>query len=669
MKSFRPFIFITIFLTSQFVYSQPCEGGQAGDYPCQLIDQLSLIPLFSFDAPNLSDVWGWTSPTTGKEYAILGAENKTAFLDVTTPEHPIYLGYLPTATIGSLWRDMKVIDNFTYIVSEASEHGMQIFDLTRLESLTAAEIPVEFDSDAIYSGFGNCHNIVADTANKFVYAVGTQTFAGGLHVIDVSNPLEPVFVGGSAEGGYCHDAQVLTYTGPDEDYQGREICLGFNADQVVIYDVTNKSDIEVISTSVYEDVGYVHQGWFTEDLNFMISNDETDELDFEDMNTRSIIWNMQDLDDPQVIEYVDLGTTSIDHNLYTHKDMLYESNYTTGLRVFDMLEVDQGHIEPFGYFDVLPSTDAPIFFGSWSNYPYFESGNIPVTNMYGSFHMVKPRFFELIDREIRVCDEESASMDILIHRRLFGTVNYDVQLEDGSIDAQLMGSTSDGAPAVNILNFSNLGNINSGYYPGEVTITHEEGEEVLPFVLIKEGVDELVAPELLFPVEGQGIEDQNVEFQFTDPNAGFGIIQVSLDELFANIVYEETFYGGESLEVILPLDLSTYYWRIVKPTACGDDVISEVESFIIDESFSTNQEANSGVQNLYPNPAVEHITITPNGSDAEAFEIYDVSGRLVLTTYFSGQTNRLDLNISDLNAGVYFVKARGEARAKKFVKQ
>lgn len=668
MKTFRPLLLCLFFFTGSHIFSQPCIDGFAGDFPCDKVDQLAIQPLFSFQAANLNDIWGWTSPTTGKEYALVGAENKTSFMDVTSPNHPIYLGYLPTATMASLWRDIKVIDNYAYIVSEAANHGMQVFDLTHLESLTAEEIPVSFEPDAYYGGFGHCHNIVADTANKYVYAVGTETFAGGPHIIDVSNPLEPTFAGGSAQGGYCHDAQVVTYDGPDQDYQGKQICLGFNASQVVIYDATNKEDIEVISSSVYDAVGYVHQGWFTDDLRYVISNDETDEIDY-DLNTRSIIWDMSDLDDPQVVEYVDLGTTSIDHNLYIENDMVFESNYTSGVRIFDILELEQGHLEAFGFFDVVPFSNAPVYSGSWSNYPYFESGNIVATNMYGSFHVLKPKFFELLDREVKVCDEESASMDILIHRRFFGTVTYSVQMEDESINAQLMGSTTDGAPAVNILNFSNLGLVAPGYYPGEVTISYEGGEEVLPFVLIKEGSDLLSSPDLTFPVGGQAIPTQNVQFQFSDSESGYGILQVSLNESFTDIVYEETFYGGESLDVILPLDLTAYFWRIVKPSACGDDIISEVENFIIGDPTNTHQETAGGVQDVYPNPAVERITITPFSIEAQVFEIYDLSGRLVLTTNFSGHQNRLELNISNLKPGVYFVKARGEAQARKFVKQ
>lgn len=655
------------FCVSQ-IYAQPCIDGMAGDYPCDLIDQQSVIPGFTFQAPNLNDVWGWTSPITGREYAIQGVENKTSFIDITSPQYPIYLGYLPTESVGSLWRDIKVIDNYAYIVSEAPDHGMQVFDLTRLESLVSTQIPFEFNPDAVYDSFGNCHNIVADTANKFVYAVGTNTFSGGLHVIDVSDPLNPSFAGGSAGGGYCHDAQVLTYTGPDEDYTGQEICLGFNAGLVVVYNVTDKSDIQLISIAGYDDVGYVHQGWFTEDLRYAISNDETDEVDF-GITTRSIIWDMSDLDNPEVLEYVDLGTTSVDHNLYIEKDMVYQSNYTSGLRVFDLLEIEDGHLEPFGFFDVFPNADNNAFVGSWSNYPYFESGYIPVSNMYGSFHVVKPRFFELPVSELRVCNDDQASTDFFINRRIFGDVNYSVEMESGDLTPELMVDQTDGAPAMNSLSFSNLGDLDAGYYSGSIVISYGLEEERLPFVLIKEEGEPLEAPELLFPIEGELIPTQEVTFQFSDNTPGYARLQVSLNESFTDIVYEEIFYGSEPLEVNLPLDLSTYFWRLIKPSACGDDLVSDVQSFVIDESANTSNIAESSIKSIYPNPGLDIITISATSNTIENYEIFDISGRLIQSVNSFGQSGNMQIDISELSPGVYFIKARKNELGKKFVKQ
>jgi hypothetical protein len=43
-----------------------------------------------------------------------------------------YVGRLPTQTVSSVWRDMKVIGDYAYIGSEAPGHGLQIFDLKKV---------------------------------------------------------------------------------------------------------------------------------------------------------------------------------------------------------------------------------------------------------------------------------------------------------------------------------------------------------------------------------------------------------------------------------------------------------------------------------------------------------------------------------------------------------
>ena len=102
----------------------------------------------------MNDIWGWTDPLDGKEYALLGRTTGTAFIDITDPNNPVYLGNLPTHTVSSLWRDIKVYTDHAFIVSEASGHGMQVFDLTQLRNVPNP--PVTFTADAHYSGFGNC---------------------------------------------------------------------------------------------------------------------------------------------------------------------------------------------------------------------------------------------------------------------------------------------------------------------------------------------------------------------------------------------------------------------------------------------------------------------------------------------------------------------------------
>lgn len=55
-----------------------------------------------------NDIWGWTDPETDKEYAIIGCYDGTSFVDVTDATKPVVVGFLPTHTTGSSWRDIKV---------------------------------------------------------------------------------------------------------------------------------------------------------------------------------------------------------------------------------------------------------------------------------------------------------------------------------------------------------------------------------------------------------------------------------------------------------------------------------------------------------------------------------------------------------------------------------
>ena len=172
------------------IYGQtPCQNGMAGNYPCNGYDLLSQMSVSEFDSTNANDSWGWTDPDTGSEYALIGLDNGTAFLNIDDPVNPIYLGKLDTHTDSSLWRDIKTYQNYAFVVSEAPGHGMQVFDLTRLRDVTNA--PVNFTEDAHYDGFGSAHNIVINESSGYAYGVGSSTYNGGPHFVDISNPLNP----------------------------------------------------------------------------------------------------------------------------------------------------------------------------------------------------------------------------------------------------------------------------------------------------------------------------------------------------------------------------------------------------------------------------------------------------------------------------------------------
>ncbi|MEL6703106.1 MAG: choice-of-anchor B family protein [Bacteroidota bacterium] len=372
-----------------------CQTGEAAGFDCAGMELMSYLPIGEIGGERgvrLNDIWGWTDPTTDREYALVGRVDGTSFVDVTNPMAPVYLGDLPKTegSPGATWRDIKVYQDHAFIVADASQHhGMQVFDLTRLRDFDGT--PATFEPDAWYGNIYSAHNIVINEDTGFAYVVGArsggETCGGGLHMVNIQDPLNPTFAGcfadtstGRRGTGYSHDAQCVVYNGPDEDYVGREICLGSNETALSIADVTDKENPKAIAAQSYPNVAYAHQGWLTEDHRYFYLNDEIDELSGTIDRTRTLIWDLTDLDDPQLVREFMHDIPASDHNLYVRGTTMYQSNYAAGLRVFDV--ADPENPVEVGYFDTNPfGTNDAGFSGSWSNFPYFPSGTVVVSSI------------------------------------------------------------------------------------------------------------------------------------------------------------------------------------------------------------------------------------------------------------------------------------------------
>ena len=68
-------------------------------------------------------------------------------------------------------------------------------------------------------------------------------------------------------------------------------------------------------------------------------NDELDELGDRIDRTRTLIWDVADLDDPQLAREFFSENKSSDHNLYIQGNLMYQSNYGSGLRIFDITDL------------------------------------------------------------------------------------------------------------------------------------------------------------------------------------------------------------------------------------------------------------------------------------------------------------------------------------------
>lgn len=378
---------------------QACSGGMAGGvYPCSNIDLVEFMPHATFGTAagtvKTNSLWGWTDPLTGHEWVLLGLNNGTAFIDITDPENPLYAGKLPSHNgIVSTWRDVREYADHAYVVVDnGGAHGMQVFDLTQLRDVVAP--PVTFTETAHYAGVTNTHTISITKETGYAYLVGSNTCGSGMHIVNLANPASPQFVACYNDGGYIHENQCFVYHGPDTAYTGHEICLAArgSAHNLDIVDVTNHALPVRLDSLHYNSVGYSHQAWFTEDHRYILLNDELDEQN-SGTPTRTFVFDALDLDNLVLAGangYFSHATPAVDHNLYVRANFVFASNYTAGLRILALTDLAQAQLTEVGYFDLFPANNDDVFDGTWNNYPFFESGNIPVSHISQGLFILRP---------------------------------------------------------------------------------------------------------------------------------------------------------------------------------------------------------------------------------------------------------------------------------------
>lgn len=173
----------------------------------------------------------------------------------------MYLGRLPqyTTAAPSLWREIKGYKSYILIGSEAVDHGVQIFDLAKLQNVDPKN-PKVFSNEKDLDGWwneglpvGRSHNVVANEEKKYGVAVGFQPRTGplkaGLVFFDLTDPKNPKTLGGSGEDGYVHDAQCIVYRGPDRKYYGKDICYGYDEDSLTMWVFTFPSTLLISFSS------------------------------------------------------------------------------------------------------------------------------------------------------------------------------------------------------------------------------------------------------------------------------------------------------------------------------------------------------------------------------------------------------------------------------------
>ncbi|MFI4917319.1 MAG: choice-of-anchor B family protein [Phycisphaerales bacterium JB060] len=353
---------------------QQGPGGGVDDptatFESENVTLLSWIPLSAFPGGHGrgNDCWGYTSPS-GREYAIMGLQRGYGFVEVTDPTNPVIIDWVEGPN--SDWHDIKVMGQYAYGVSEGGD-GIQVIDLSEID-----DGRVTLVRNKTQLGHQTTHNIVSNPDSGYLYLVGANIANGGLIAVSIDDPTNPMIVG-QWSTHYVHDAQVVSYTeGP---YAGREIAFCLNGfDGLEIVDVTDKGNMFMVGRTDYSQLRYTHQAWLSEDRQYLYLNDELDEGDSVSVTT-SRVFDVSDLSNPQLASTFTAGLPAIDHNNYVKGDTLYQANYRSGLRVWDLSD-DALNPTEVAWFDTFPGSDQARFNGAWSTYPYFDSGIVLISDI------------------------------------------------------------------------------------------------------------------------------------------------------------------------------------------------------------------------------------------------------------------------------------------------
>lgn len=348
-------------------------------YDSNRVNLWSQIPLTAMPGSPSSGAGctGYVSPN-GHEYAIMGVRTGTLIVDITVPKYPIVISLVTGAT--SLWHENTVLGDYAYLVSDQTGPGIQIVDLTQVDTTRSAPVV------ATYSGnnLSTIHTIQANPASKTLYVNGSNR---GLVFLDATNPTNLVEVGRWTTK-YVHDCTPVNYTsGP---WAGKEIlmaCCGTNG--FYILDVTNKANVVVLSHLQYlASGGYCHSGMLTPDKRYYLINDEFDENNGVVAGATTHVIDIQDLANPVEVTQFHNPISVIDHNSMFQDGYMFLASYRGGLRIYD--PTDPLALREIAYFDTYPGPDAYSYDGAWGTCAKFPSGNVIISDINRGLFVVDP---------------------------------------------------------------------------------------------------------------------------------------------------------------------------------------------------------------------------------------------------------------------------------------
>jgi choice-of-anchor B domain-containing protein len=317
-----------------------------------------------FTSTLYSAVWGYTAEN-GREYAILGCPNGTAFYDITDTTNIVEVDFLPGLT--SSWREMKTFGKNAYIVSEASGSGLQVVNLKYLPD------SVSLLNTYTFPGYTRTHTI--SQSGPYLYMSGGDYGIGGIFILDLTqNTVNPT-KRGEWELAYIHDCRVVNDT-----IWG----AGINDGNIYVINAVNKNSLVTINSWLNLPDPGPHNTALSSDRRFLFVTDEIN-----GPSARLLkIWNVSNIMNPlQVATWQPTSiTTSIVHNIETYGNYAVVAHYTAGVRVLNI--TNPAAPSEIAWYDTYPSNNGNTYNGCWGVY-MFPSGKIVASDRQTGLYVLR----------------------------------------------------------------------------------------------------------------------------------------------------------------------------------------------------------------------------------------------------------------------------------------
>jgi choice-of-anchor B domain-containing protein len=433
--------------------------------------------------PELSSLTGYASG--GKEYAIVGLDNGTSIVDITTPATPNALFFVPGPP--GIWREMRVWDDYAYVTNE-TDSGLLIINLSNLPN------SITYKKWTGNNGvtFSTIHTIHIDEQG-YGYLFGSD--APGTAICDFfTDPWNPS-VKTVYNVNYVHDGFV----------RGDTLWAGqIYAGNFAVVDVSDKSVASIPSSKVLATQqtpsNFTHNCWLTDDGKYLFTTDEVS-------SAYVTAYDVSDLSDIKEVDRVqhNPGSGSIPHNTYVvNGNFLVTAYYRDGVTIHDATHPD--NIIEMGYYDTSPLSGNG-FNGVWGVYAYLPSGNIIASDMEEGLFILGPTYQQACYLEGNVTDSLStfpiSGADVTITTAAYANTS-----------SNITGDYKTGFQAAGLydVTFSKV-----GYYPKTVTgVSASHGVITTLNVILKPQIPFSTTGTVRDSVTGAGISGAEVLLVTTD---------------------------------------------------------------------------------------------------------------------------------------------------------